>query len=85
MRSRDDVNEIGAVVAAVLKEDHEKWRAERKREQAKRKKEREARYDHELTCHWADEQNIMIQPMFDMWFKDMPKRMMNLSKYSRHR
>ena len=84
-RSRDDVNEIGEAVAAALKEDREKWRAERKRERAERKKEKEAQYDHELTSRWADEQNIMIQPTFDVWFKDMPKRMMNLRKNRRRR
>ena len=84
-RSRDDINEIGEAVAAVLKEDHANWRAERKRERAERKKEKEAQYDHELTSRWVDEQNIMIQPIFDVWFKEMPKRMLNLRKYVRRR
>ena len=54
------------------------------REDRERKKKEEAdaklaeSVDDQFTSQWAEDQGMLMKPMFNMWFKDMPKSMSSL-------
>lgn len=55
------------------------WRVQMEREE-KKKKMAEKAPDHEITSCWVDDQGLLYQPTINLWFKEMPKAMMNVSR-----
>ena len=70
--------QVTAAVVAGLEENRRRVRMER--EEEKKKKMAEKPPDHKITSRWADDQGLLYQPTINLWFKEMPKAMMNVGR-----
>jgi hypothetical protein len=77
------VEELKDAFKQALAENRDDARRERERE--KKDRDRQGRpkppgVEYELTERWAEEQGMLLQPTLSMWWKEMPKAMLNPSR-----